>query len=62
MTSDSSPTEVNDPDDQHDSDADPEMLTTNASQPDQAEGADDAAETGDSADTGSCPPPAAWPQ
>ncbi|WP_167383329.1 hypothetical protein [Gordonia lacunae] len=47
MTSDSSPTGVNDPDDQHDPDADPEMLTTNASQPDQAEGADDAEETGD---------------
>ena len=35
----------------NDPDADPEMLTSNASQPDQAEGEDDPAETGSEADT-----------
>ncbi|WP_439030361.1 hypothetical protein [Gordonia terrae] len=35
-----------DPDDQHDPDGDPEMVTSNASQPDQAEGEDDPDETG----------------
>ncbi|MFC9981022.1 hypothetical protein [Gordonia sp. NPDC127522] len=35
----------------YDPDADPDMLTSNASQPDQAEGEDDPAETGSETDS-----------